>query len=218
VQELAQRYSRELPSNLLKGLGLGIGIAVGFTVWITFLRLNVGTKPFDDLDTTYSATVALYFGGGAIGGLLIGPLLPLHRWPWGSALLGMLGVFPLYFGVELTKSPPSDAWTFDNVLSSAFAAFLVGGAVGIWSWLDDNPHAEGLMGALRHPTKSVVTRAWVISLLVATGSYILLPRWTGAWNPRLMLFTAFVMFVIPLGVAVLVTLAWIRTQKSRTGS
>ncbi len=209
---------RRLGSHVLMGLGLGLAIATGFAIWITFLRLSAGARPFDRLDTTYSATVALYYAGGSVGGLVIGLLWPLRRWPWGSALLGMLGVFPLYFGVELTKSRPSEAWTVDNLATSAFLAFLVGGALGIWVWLDDNPHAEGLMGALRYPTKSVVGRSWVIALVVATLSYFLLPRWTGAWNPTLMLFTAFVLFVIPLGVAVLVTLAWIRTQNTGTRS
>ena len=209
---------REFPSNLLRGVGLGIGVATGFTVWITFLRLKVGTKPFDGLDTTYSATVALYYGGGAVGGLLIGALLPLRRWPWGSALLGMLGVFPLYFGVQLTKSHAVDAFTLDNVLTSAFLAFLVGGAVGIWIWMEENPASSGLIGALRRPTTALLGKIWGSALVIALASYIVLPRWSGSWNPTLTLFTAFVLFVIPLTSAVLVTLAWVRGERTRTGT
>jgi hypothetical protein len=82
-------------------------MATAFTVWISLLRWTAGTAPFDRIDTTYSATVALYYAGGAVGGLVIGLLLPLRRWPWGAALLGMLGVLPLYFGVALTTSRPS---------------------------------------------------------------------------------------------------------------
>src|SRR5207249_4460859 len=84
----------------------------------------------------------------------------------------------------------------------ALLAFLVGGAVGLWSWLDDNPQSTGLMEALRRPTRSVLTKVWSFAIFVAGVSYLLLPRWTGRWNPTLVIFTAFLLFVIPLAVAV----------------
>jgi hypothetical protein len=193
-------------------------MATAFTVWISLLRWTAGTAPFDRIDTTYSATVALYYAGGAVGGLVIGLLLPLRRWPWGSALLGMLGVLPLYFGVALTTSRPSEAWTASNLVTSTLVAFLVGGAAGIWIWMDDNPHAEGLLRTLRYPTKAVVARSWALALLVSTASYLLLPNWTRAWQPTLMIFTAVVSFVVPLGVAMLVTRAWIKSRRPGTHS
>jgi len=199
-------------------MGLGFVVAAGFTIWVTFLRLTVGTRPFEHLDTTYSATVALYWAGGLVGGLLVGMLLPLRRWPWGAALLGMVGVFPLYFGVELTNSTVASAFTLDNLATSAFLAFLVGGSAGMWVWLDENPHSGGVLETLRHPTRSTLAKMWAFALVVAGVSYLVLPRWTGSWPPVLVLFTAFVLFIIPLGVAVLVTLAWVRQSGTRLGS
>ncbi len=203
-------FMRRVRSNLLMGMGLGFFVATGFTVWITFIRLSAGPGPFESLDTTYGATVALYYGGGFVGGVLIGLLLPLRRWPWGAALLGIVGVFPLYFGVELAKSGVTDAFTRDNVATSTFLAFVVGGAAGLWFWFDDNPQSTGLIEALRHPTLAVLVKVWALAVVVAGASYMLLPRWTGGWDPTVTLFSAFVLFVIPLAVAVLVTLAWIR--------
>jgi len=215
---LVQKLVRRFRSNFLTGIGLGLFVATGLTAWITLLRLRVGTGPFERLDTTYSATVALYYGGGLVGGAIIGVLLPLNRSPWGAALLGMLGVFPLYFGVALTNSSVASAFTLHNVADSAFLAFLVGGTVGIWAWLDDNPQGAGVIEVLRHPTSSVVAKVWAFALAIAGVSYVVLPRWTGKWNPTLMLFTAFVLFVIPLVIAVLVTFAWKRNSGSRPGS
>ena len=211
-------FMRRIRSNLLMGMGLGFFVATGFTVWITFIRLSAGPGPFESLDTTYGTTVALYYGGGFVGGILIGLLWPLRRWPWGAALLGMVGVFPLYFGVELAQSGVTGAFTRYNVASSALLAFLVGGAVGLWSWLDDNPESTGVIEALRHPTRSVLVKVWVSAVVVAGVSYLLLPRWTGSWDPTLTLFAAFVLFVIPLAVAVLVTLAWIKRNSTRLRS
>jgi magnesium-transporting ATPase (P-type) len=208
----ASTFLRGVRNNVLKGVGLGLVVATGFTVWITFLRLTAGTAPFERLDTTYAATVELYYAGGLVGGTMVGLLLPLRRSPWGSALLGMLGVFPLYFGVALTNSKRSQAFTLENVGQSAVLAFLVGGAVGVWTWLDANPHTSGWIEALRHPTSRTIGIMWAVVLAVAGGSYFGLSQLTGDWTPTLVVFLACVLFVIPLGLAALVTLLWTRER------
>ena len=199
-------------------MALGFFVATGFSAWVTFLRLTVGTAPFERLDTTYSATIALYYGGGFVGGALVGLFLPFRRALWGSALLGMLGVFPLYFGVAWTTSTGTGRFTLDNLAESAVLAFLVGGAVGIWIWLDANPESPGLIGKLRKPTTRVVGWVWACALSVATVSYFELPRWSGTWNFTLVVLAAFVLFVIPLGLAALVSLAWTRQHGRRQDS
>ena len=206
---------RDMLKNVLKGVGLGLFIATGFTAWITFLRQTAGTAPFDRLHTTYSATVALYYGSGLIGGVIVGLLLPLFRWPLGAALVGMMGVFPAYFGVALTTTDASHAFTRDNVADSAVCAFLVGGTVGIWAWIDDNPKSSGWIDALRHPTSQTVGKVWALALGIATPAYFGLSRWTGSWSPQLVTIVAFVLFVIPLGLAALVTIVWTRASGRR---
>jgi hypothetical protein len=200
----------DLRKNLLNGVGLGLFVATGFSAWVTFLRLRAGTSPFDRLHTTYLATVELYYAGGLVGGTLVGLFLPLRRWPLGAALLGMLGVFPLYFGAALATSGAMKAFTRQNLASSGVLAFLVGGAVGIWSWLDDNPESQGVMHALRHPSSRTVMIVWIIAVALAAGSYFGLSRWTGSWAPDLVILLAFVLFVIPVFLAALVTWVWVK--------
>src|SRR6266550_3208488 len=89
---------RNLERNLLRGVGFGLLVATGFSAWVTFVRLVSGTEPFDRLHTTYGAVIELYYAGGFSGGVFIGLLWSLRRWPLGSMLLGIIGVFPLYYG------------------------------------------------------------------------------------------------------------------------
>ena len=209
---IAHNLVRDLRNNLLKGIALGLFVATGFSAWVTFLRLTAGTSPFDRLRTTYLATVELYYGGALVGGTLIGLFLPLGRWPLGAALLGMLGVFPLYFGVALTTSGAASTFTVHNLASSSVIAFFVGGAVGIGSWLRDNPESHGLIQALRRPTITTVAVLWLAAGGLAASSYFGLSRWTGSWPPDLVIFLALALFVIPIVLAVLVTWVWAKPR------
>jgi len=197
---------RTLGRNLLKGVGLALFVATGFSGWITVLRITTGTAAFDQLDTTYEATVALYYGGGLVAGILLGLLWPLHRWPLGSALLGILGMFPLYVGVELTKAPRSDWLSGDNIANSLLLAFLAGAPLGLWIWVDDHPQGPMWLDALRYPTGSILPKVWIAALLIAGVSYFGVSRLSGSWPPVLVLLSAFVLFVGPIALAVLVTL------------
>jgi len=208
----AHNLVRDLRNNLLKGIALGLFVATGFSAWVTFLRLTAGTSPFDRLRTTYLATVELYYGGALVGGTLIGLFLPLRRWPLGSALLGVLGVFPLYFGVALTTSGAGSTFTANNLASSSVLAFFVGGAVGIWSWLRDNPESHGLIQALRRPTIRTLAVLWLAAGGLAASSYFGLSRWTGRWPPDLVIFLAGALFVIPILIALLVTWVWAKPR------
>jgi len=209
---VAPNLLRELRNNLLKGIALGLFVATGFSLRVSFLRLTVGTSPFDRLNTTYLATVELYYCGGLIGGTLIGLFLPVRRWLLGAAFLGMLGVFPLYFGVAVTTSGAASAFTIDNLAMSSVLAFFVGGAVGIWSWLRENPESHGPIQMLRHPTIRTVVILWLAAGALAAISYFGLSRWTGSWPADLVIFLAVVLFVIPILIAVLVTWGWAKPR------
>lgn len=149
-----------------------------------------------------------------MGGTIVGLLLPLSRSPWGSALLSMLGVFPLYFGVDLTNSRRSQAFGLENVAKSAVVSFSVGGALGVWAWLHDHPHTSGWIDALRHPTPQTMRILWAVAVVIAGASYFGLSPWTGDWPPTLVIFLAVVLFILPLGLAGLVTLLWMREHIS----
>ncbi len=92
-------------SGVLKGLILGLSLASVLSAWVTLVRLVAGTAPFTRAETTYPALLGLYYGGGLLGGLLIGLAWPLRKWLLGSAVLGVFGIFPLYFAALLMDSP-----------------------------------------------------------------------------------------------------------------
>jgi hypothetical protein len=127
-----------LRRNLLLGLGLGAFFACSFSVWVTIIRLAVGPASFIRNGTTYHGLVGVYFGGFLLGGFVIGLLMPLSRFLLGRMLLGIVGVFPVYLAVNMESKPVREWFASENLVFAVFASVLVGGAVGIWSWIDDH--------------------------------------------------------------------------------
>lgn len=192
-------------TDLGKGLALGLVEATGLSLWVTLLRLGAGTEPFDQLNTTYPSVIALYYGGCAIGGLLVGLAWPLGRSFLGSALLGMIGVLPLYMGVAFMDSGPNQWLTEDNITGSAFLALIVGAPVGATIWLRDNPTRPAWLEALLSPNRRTVALAWAATVVFSGGSYLLVPNWSKDWPPALVIPVFLVLFVLPLGTAIIVT-------------
>jgi len=205
--ERPQSPLRSFGTNILKGIGLGLGMATGFTAWITFLRLTVGTSAFTANGTTYPATVALYYGGFAAGGFLVGLCWPLRRWVLGYALLGMLGVFPVYLGVGLTQSSRSAVFSDENLFFSIFASVTVGGIAGILSWMKDHTQGPRWLDTLRHPTVRIIGWLWTVAATLALIGYFGVSTWTAHASFLVEVAAAVVFFVGPLGLAALVTAA-----------
>jgi hypothetical protein len=203
---------RTLRQHLLQGVGLGLVIATGFAAWVTFLRLAFGTEPFQRLHTTYGSVVQLYYAGGVSGGILLGLFWPLRRWPLGSALLGFIGVFPFYYGAALLQSPRAEWFTHDNLTSALLLAFLVGAPVGVLYWLRDNPHGPRWIDALRYPTPATAAKVSVVAVGVAALSYFVLSRWTGAWPAEFSILVTFLLFILPLGLAIIVVVRALRVH------
>jgi hypothetical protein len=55
---------------------------VGLTVVLAALYALNGAQLFEDHDTTFGGVVAVYFGGGLVGGAVVGLLRPLTCWRW----------------------------------------------------------------------------------------------------------------------------------------
>lgn len=118
--------------DILIGVGTGLGVATAFTLWVTFLRLRFGTAPFERLQASYSATVVVYYVGFALGGLIVGMLLPLRRSPAGAALLGFLFMLPMYAGFLIVNVPRAE-WLNPFWIVSTLAVSAVGGTLlGLW--------------------------------------------------------------------------------------
>ena len=205
---------KRLPGNLLKGLSLGLCVATGLSAWVLLLRLRAGPAPFDRLETTFTEVVVGYYEGGAAGGVLIGLAWPLGRWFVGYALLGMLGVLPFYLFAPGGRGGTSLIST-ENVASALLGAFFVGGAVGVWIWSDDHPHGPNWFDALRFPSLKGTVAVWGGALFVAILSIVLVPTWSFYWPFELIILAAGVLFIVPLAVAVLVTMRFRRLRSAR---
>ena len=128
---------QELKRNLLRGLSFGLFVATGLGLWVTFLRVTLGTGPFDDSGVPYALTVLLYFVGCAVGGTLLGALLPLRRWALGSMLLGVLFTLPVYATFLLAHSGLDSfhrGWKLAGLL---VGTLIVGGGLGLWVWSEE---------------------------------------------------------------------------------
>lgn len=197
-------------SGVLNGLALGFVVATGLSLWVTFLRITAGTVPFTRLETTYPVVIALYYTGGLVGGLLIGLAWPLRKWLLGSAFLGVLGMFPAYFGVMLMNSPQSQLHTAENIGSALFLSCVVGGSVGAWAWFQNNATYPAWISALEFPNPRMLTIAWSIALVSAGGSYFFLAKVMRDWPAGVMLAVFLLLFVCPLAIALLLTLRFSR--------
>lgn len=198
---------RKYAANILKCIGAGVGMATLLTAWITFLRITIGAAPFTANDTTYSATVAVYYAGGAIGGLFVGVFLPLRRWLLGYAFLGMLAAFPVYSGVALASTSRSSLFSDENLFFAIFASVTAGGVGGVLWYLKDHPQGSAWLEALRHPTKRTIVGLWIAALVLAVIGYFGVSTWTGHSSWVVQVVAAVVFFVAPLGLAALVTAA-----------
>jgi len=198
--------------NLLKGLSLGLLLATALSVWVLLLRIRAGTAPFDRLDTTFTEVVMGYYEGGATGGLLIGLAWPLGRWLVGYAALGILGVFPFYLFAPGGRARTS-LLSSDNIASALLGAFFVGAAVGVWIWSDDHPHGPKWFDFLRFPTSRNTIAVWGGALFIAILALVLVPRWSFYWPFELIVFAAGVLFIVPLAIAVLVTMRFHRGRE-----
>ena len=198
---------RAYATNIVKAIGTGLGVATLLTAWITFLRITVGAAPFTANETTYSATVAVYYAGGAIGGLLVGVFFPLRRWVFGYAILGMLAAFPVYLGVALASTSRSNLLSDENLFFAIFASVTAGGAAGILWYLKDHKTGPSWLEALRHPTPRTIIGLWTGAVVLAAVGYFGVSQWTGHASWVVQVIAAVAFFVGPLGLAALVTAA-----------
>ena len=132
---------RELRNNLIRGLTLGLLMASGLTAWVTIVRLTLGPDAFALNGISYGKTVCFYFVGFAIGGIALGPLLPLRKWALGSMLLGFIFVLPVYATFIMLHAARADRFSNWNILGTLFGSLVTGGIVGFWVWSDQKKGA-----------------------------------------------------------------------------
>jgi hypothetical protein len=121
------------------------------------------------------------------------------------AFLGVLGTFPLYLGVGWAQSGAQFP-TPDNIAEGGVSALLVGVPVGLWFWCDAHPRGPPWLDALRYPSPAILPKVWIAAVLIAGVSYFGVTRWSASWPAPLVVLSAFVLFVGPLALALVVTL------------
>ena len=202
---------RPVSRNLLTGISLGLAVATGFTAWVTFLRLAAGTVGFDKLGTTYRDVVRVYYGAGLVGGLLMGLVWPIRRSVVGSALIGVLGIFPLYYGFAIQRSPRSEWLSAESLVTACVLSVVVGSSLGAGAWLRDHPRGPFWVDALRYPTAATVRWLWAFALGVAVVAWLIGTSWAGQWPAIL----ALIIFMLPLVLAVGVSIVALRRRATR---
>ncbi len=193
-------------ASLVTGLALGGVVATGLSAWVTGVRLFSGTAPFERLGTTYPAVVGLYYTGGLLGGMLVGLAWPLRRWFLGSVFLGVLGVFPLYYGAALMEASHSQLLGAERIGGALFLAILLGVPLGTWGWLHGQQARPPLLDALLFPNARTLALAWATAIVASGGSYFFVTKWIKDWPFALTIVVFLFLFVLPLAAAVLVTL------------
>ena len=129
------------------------------------------------------------------------------------AVLGMIGVFPFYLFAPGGRV--GDLLSSQHLATALLGACFVGGAVGIWVWSDDHPHGPSWFDALRFPTLKGTLAVWGGALFVAILSIVLVPKWSFYWPFELVAFAAGALFIVPLAIAVLVSVRFYRSRQER---
>lgn len=80
---------------------------------------------------SFIEVAALYYGGGLLGGVVVGVAWPLTRWQDGAAVVGALAALPFYLGGIFLLGKVHDPV---YLITGIALAGLIGGKVGRDSW------------------------------------------------------------------------------------
>lgn len=123
---------------------LGSAVALMLTLLVSVLFLVYGNERFARNGVTLGGTILTYWLGCPLGGALIGWLRPLATRPIVAALVGMVGVLPLYVAAVSTMAGPPWTWPPIRWIGAIVPACFVGGAIGFtWLRYQPRPGEEG---------------------------------------------------------------------------
>lgn len=118
---------------------VGIVMATLYSLWVTVVYYLGGPSALAEHNLTLPMAVATYYFAGAIGGLIVGVMLPLARHPLGAILVGIVVGFVAFFsmGVATKGMPPewsSRDWKGVLVLGLLWGGF--GGFIYRRIWIN----------------------------------------------------------------------------------
>jgi hypothetical protein len=124
---------RDLVQDLGWGIFWGLAFALILTIVLVVLYAVNGAELFESHDTTFAGVVAVYFGGGLVGGAVVGLLRPLTHWRWGAAVVGVLAAMPIGLAGRLLRYG-FDPWGPKDTFTLVVFALALGGTVGWIYW------------------------------------------------------------------------------------
>lgn len=125
---------QQLLGNLKWGVGYGLIFAVLFSLIVIVQYLLAGPGVAASRGIPVVAAIGAYFGGGIIGGVLLGLLRPLTRWRLGSAVVGIITCLPLSVAFALAFEGRPSNWSVEMVAAGIIVAVLIGGMSGYQWW------------------------------------------------------------------------------------
>jgi hypothetical protein len=116
-------------NNVRTTIVIGMIMATVYSAYAVVLYVLRGSAPFESDDTTIWVVLLTYYSAGALGGAVIGALLPLARWRVGRTMLTFLGVSIAILCIEIAMSGPFWHWSGDTwhelmVLTLIFGSLL----------------------------------------------------------------------------------------------
>jgi hypothetical protein len=165
------------------------GLAVGVALCIRAL-VGMGLIAASDVRSASSILpfLAVYLGGGTVGGLLVALAAPLLRWVGGAFIVGVLATVPMALGITAIEAQGD---LRGHWLTVAVIALFIGGGVGAFEWLDEERRAYKL------------TQVWLFAGVCSVVAWIVGLHWAGQWPAVVAIF----LFLIPVMVALMVTFA-----------
>jgi hypothetical protein len=129
---LEEEMRRE--TNIGLGVFFGFALATFYSAFVVVLYAIRGNSAFDANGITLLGTVSAYYFGGIVGGVIVGLLLPLATWRWGSVLVGVVAAFPVFLGIGIAMYGGPGGWGPNDRFGLVTAAILLGGFGGYAFW------------------------------------------------------------------------------------
>jgi hypothetical protein len=121
------------------GFVFGILVASAYTAYVGVLYLVRGSAPFEAHDVTFWSLVISYYLGFGLGGIVVGALAFLARFPEGAVLVGILGALCVMIAIGSAIEGPVMSWTGRNWMQCVLAAVPLGAFAGVMWWKHERP-------------------------------------------------------------------------------
>lgn len=121
-------------TNIGLGVFFGVALATFYSAFVLILFMIRGDSAFEANDITLLGTISAYYFGGIVGGVIVGLLLPLATWRWGSVIVGVVAAVPVFLGIGIAMYGGPGSRGPNDRFGLVTAAILLGGFGGYAFW------------------------------------------------------------------------------------